>query len=115
MSLARYARGLARVKPQSPGTTPGGIGIALPTTRPAGQIEEWWPAECLESARRFGHPDGLLYPLLRGPVQTPQGIGLLQQVLGGFAVVEFEGLATVKRFAVGAIRPVGPASKELDR
>ena len=74
-----------------------------------------WSAECLESLSRFGHADALLYPLLRGPVQTPQGVGVLQQVLGGFAVVEFEGMAAVKRFAANAIRPVGPASKGVDR
>jgi hypothetical protein len=65
-----------------------------------------WPKECLESARRFGQADALLYPLLGRPVRTPQGVEVLEQVLGGFAVVRFEGLATMKRFKASTVRPV---------
>ena len=106
MGLAGYASGLARVEHQCPGTARGGIEIAVPTTRPAGQTEESWPTECLESAPRFGHADALLYPLIGAQVRTPKGIAVLRQVLGGRAVVDFEGAQCLARFHVEEVRPL---------
>lgn len=73
---------------------------------PVQKQDSEWPPACLEAMQQFGHRDALLYPLIHGPVQTPQGVGVLLQVLGGRAVVEFEGLATVKHFKAETIRPV---------
>ncbi len=56
--------------------------------------------------------DALLYAHVGRPVQTPQGVGILQRVLGGRAVVEFPGLATMKRFRSDRIRPVGAPARE---
>lgn len=65
-----------------------------------------WPPESEDYVRRFGHPDARLYALLRRPVQTPEGIGVLQQVLAGCAGVEFRGQTSLRRFATHVIRPV---------
>lgn len=65
-----------------------------------------WPPESEDYVRRFRHQDARLYALLQRPVQTPDGVGVLVQILGGFAAVEFDGSATLRRFATDVIRPV---------
>ncbi len=52
-----------------------------------------------------------LYPFLQRPVRTPQGIGVLVRVLGGWALVEFPGLAVLKRFQAEAILPIALADE----
>lgn len=48
-----------------------------------------WPAQCLESERKFGHRAARLYPLIgvHNGVRTPEGIGTLLQAMSGTAMV----------------------------
>ena len=48
-----------------------------------------WPAECLESERRFGHRTDRLYPLIgvHNGVRTPEGIGTLFQAFSSGCLV----------------------------
>lgn len=86
------------------GTQPGTAGSPDPLAE-VPDLDDW-PADCVDSARRFGHADALLYPLIGTQVRTPKGIGVLRQVLGGRAVVEFEGAQSLARFHVGEVRPL---------
>ncbi len=46
------------------------------------QIADKWPADCAESAVKFGRPYARLFPLIGKKVRTPKGPGILEQVLG---------------------------------
>jgi hypothetical protein len=56
-------------------------------------IDEWlglpWPEESLEDFRKFGKASALLYSFLNREVLTPQGKGVLLQVIGKKCYVAF--------------------------
>ena len=49
-----------------------------------------WPAESRDCEKRFGIPEGRLFPLLGRRVATPQGEGVLLQVLNRTAAVRLD-------------------------
>ncbi len=57
------------------------------------QIDDWlnlpWPAVSIDDARRFGKASALLYYYLHKEVETPDGKGVLLQVLGKNCFVAF--------------------------
>lgn len=61
-------------------------------------IDEWlglpWPEESLEDFRKFGKASALLYSFLNREVLTPQGKGVLLQVMGKKCYVAFYGNET---------------------
>ncbi len=65
------------------------------------------PDVCAQSAARFRHRGARLYPLLGHRVKTPIGMGELQQILGGQAVVLLE-TGRIRRVSTESIIPEQP-------
>ena len=66
-----------------------------------------WPPACLESEKKFGTVEALLYPLLHHMVGTPKGTGKLVQVFAGRAAVLLDGDSSrVAFFDPEAVRPL---------
>lgn len=71
-----------------------------------------WPAESLEAESRFGCPEARLYPFLGKTVQTPQGAGVLWQVLSkervGVVIENGE-----RRVVYFSLPEIGPPTEKL--
>lgn len=68
------------------------------------QIDAWlnlpWPEESVDDVYKFGKASALLYCYLNQEVQTPDGKGVLLQVLGKTCFVAF-GKEEGKKFSYG--------------